>query len=393
MKAGIVQRIFQDHYPAYRRGRRLSWRQRWAAHNIRTCRTAAQGFHEVQCPSGDYRAVRYNSCKHRACPLCGAQETDAWVRTQQQRALPCGYYHIIFTLPDTLHGLWAYNRQGFTNLLFHAAWHSLHELLNDAKWLGALPGAIAVFQSWGETLNTHPHLHFIVTAGGLNDEGQWIAAAQTFLLPAAVLRAKFQGKFLAYLREALEQDELVLPPDHRRQTLLNLFNKLGRCKWNVRIEPPYSHPRALILYLARYLRRGPIAESRIAAYQDGQLTIWHKRRDRRPPQSFRLSADEFIHRLLLHVPPKGLRVVRAYGLFHHRRAAQLAQARAQLSGAATVCAQRRPPPPAGFDGDRGTVGRERRLLVGAPRCPRCQALLAVTLRYYPPRAGPERMAA
>jgi hypothetical protein len=379
--SGIVQRIFQEHYPRYRQTHRLCWRERWAAYNIQTCRTSAQGAHVDECPQGHYKVVHYNSCRHRSCPLCGADEIESWVHAQEQRALPCRYHQIVFTIPEQLHSLWMYNRAQFTHRMFQAAWRSLHSFFTDDRWLGGLPGAIAVFQSWGETLNVHPHLHVLVTAGGLSPAGRWVEPTRDFLFPAPALRAKFQGKFLADLKQALGEESLVPAAGQSLQQALNLLNQLGRRKWNVRIQPAYEHPRGLIKYLAFYLRRGPLSESRVRRDQGGILRIAYKRPDEHREQTMSLTAAEFIRRILVHVPPKGLRVVRSYGLFHHRLRPQLERARAQL-------------PPHGEAPRPNPSPNHSAPLLPSPRCcPKCGRPLVCTLIIHPGPSPPQRLAA
>lgn len=381
---GDLQRVFADHFSAYRRSHELTWRQRWAGYNIRTCHTAEQGYHVVRCPNGHYEALRYNSCKHRSCPQCGWVETERWVQTREEQAPRCGYHHVIFTVAHELNPLWRYNRQLFANLMFEAAWRSLRELLKNPRWLGAMPGAIGAFQSWGETLNIHPHLHFIVTAGGLDPEGRWRACKRDFLLPARVLRAKFQGKFLAILRQHLERaPRLQLPPDTWPAKVRSLLNRLGRKRWNVRIEPRYSHPEGVFKYLAYYLRRGAIAESRIRGYTGEEVEIYYKRADEHREATLRFPVEEFIRRILEHVPPKGLRMVRAFGLFHHRMKERLGRARAQIEAGSPHDAT----PP------RGEGRRASAATFPAFCCPQCGARFVVHYVYHQARASPSREAA
>jgi hypothetical protein len=225
--------------------------------------------------------------------------------------------------------------------MFRAAWHTLRELLADLRWLGALPGAIGVFQSWDDELQEHCHLHFIVTAGGLNVQGRWVEADGDFLLPTGVLAAKFRGKFLAYLREGFQSlsvrgrvkpDEqvLVAPAGMSVQQCLNLLNKLGRTKWHAEIEPAYEHAHGVYKYLGRYLRRGPISEKRIVSYDGESVTIAYAHSEKHGQRTFYLEVETFIERLLSHVPEKGTHVVRAYGLFHPNCRDKLDRARAQL---------------------------------------------------------------
>jgi hypothetical protein len=341
MGAGIVQKIFLDHFEAYQKEHSLSARERWAAWNIMTCRTPEQGYHIDACPHGDYQVVVNNSCKHRSCPHCGATETEIWLERRRIQALSCRYFHIVFTISHDLHGIWRRQRKQFTDLLTRAAWHTLRELLGDPKWLGALPGAIGVFQSWDDEMLEHCHLHFIVTAGGLNPDGLWKEADGKFLIPTGVLAAKFRGKFLSYLRDGFnelspcgrvksKEQMLATPADVSVQQCLNLFNKLGRVKWHVNIEPAYEHAGGIYKYVGRYLRRGPISEKRIVGYDGQNVVIAYAHPEKHKERTFCLQANTFIQRLLSHVPEKGTHVVRAYGLSHPNCKDKLNEARAQL---------------------------------------------------------------
>lgn len=381
MTRGIIRDVFRDHYENYRRTRKLSLRELRAAEQIQTCRTEAQGHHVVRCESGDYEAERFNSCKHRSCPVCGTCETDRWVREQEARALLCPYHQIVFTMPDGLHPLWRYNRTGFTNLLFKAAWESLQAFTDDPRWLGATPGATGVFQSWGDTLNTHVHLHVLITAGGLTPDGRWVRSRDSFFCPSVALSVKFRGCFRALLLAGLADGSLQIPPGTTAASWRMRLNKFGRQKWHVQIEPAYEHPRGAIRYLGAYMKRGPIGESRIKQYDGHTLSIAHKHPEDHSCPTFELSAEEFMTRFLAHVPPKGQRVVRHFGLFHHRQRQRLEQARqllaAEPSGkpaAARVPAAACPIPP-------------------AMRCPHCGKPLVVVTVSFRRRAPPERRVA
>lgn len=378
---GVVRQVFEDHYAAHRQTQRLSWRERWAAHQIQTCRTEGQGSHVVRCEAGDYEATRFNSCKHRSCPTCGSRETDRWIREQDARVLPVPYHQIVFTIPDGLHPLWLYNRAAFTNLLFKAAWESLQAFLQDPRWLGATPGAIGTVQSWGETLNLHVHLHVLITAGGLDENGRWVKSQASFLCPARALSVKFRGRFRARLLAALAEGTLQVPPDTTAGFWRMRLNKFGRQKWHVQIEPAYEHPRGVIRYLGAYLRRGPIGESRIKQYDRRDVTIAYKRSAEHSQATFTLAAPEFVRRFLVHVPPKGQRVVRHFGLFHHRQRARLEQARQQIT-------------PAPVAGVAGAAPSARRTVPAPPLCcPRCGKALVVVAVTFCSRAPPQRQVA
>jgi hypothetical protein len=181
---------------------------------------------------------------------------------------------VIFTLPHDLNPLWLANVPVMTALLFQAARDTLVELLADDKYLGAQQGIIAALHTWSQTLVLPPHLHCLVTGGGLTPDGQWQAVRNGFLLPVRVVMAVFRGKMLSALRRACERDELVLPEAMRPQQFLNQLNRLGhprKTRWHVCIMERYAHGAGVVTYLARYLRGGPLKNARLVACDGDRL--------------------------------------------------------------------------------------------------------------------------
>jgi Putative transposase len=218
----------------------------------------------------------------------------------------------------------------------HSPQH-LHAL--DAKYLGAQPGMVAALHTWSQTLVLHPHVHCLVTGGGLTSDGHWRAVRQGFLLPARVVMAVFRGKMLAAIRQAYARGALVLPERLRPQQMLNLLTRLGhprKTKWNVRIMERYRHGAGVVTYLARYLRGGPIKNGRLVACDGERVTFTCRARqeeaDGATPaaQRLTLSIADFLQRWLLHVPTPQTRVVRSYGLYCPSHAAALAVCRTEL---------------------------------------------------------------
>ena len=325
-----IQEIFQEHFPAYQHNHVLPSRVIKAGRALVQCRTSRLGGHIQRCPDGHVQRVWYNSCKHRACPVCAFMQVAQWVRRRVGRLLHCAYYHTIFTLPWELNALWACNRRLFTHLLFTAAWQSLKELLADPRHLGALPGAIASFHSWTQTLAVHPHLHVLITGGGMDTTRHWRNTQAGFLLPSRVLSAKFRGKFLAFLRQHIRQQALALPSDVSLQRAENLLNRLGRVRWHVMIMPPYSHGRGVLQYLGRYVRGGPVSSRRVTRMADGSVRLRYKDPTRTCTRFMTLAIPEFMKRMLRHVPEPGLHLCRVYGLFAPGKRPELNAARALL---------------------------------------------------------------
>jgi hypothetical protein len=221
-----------------------------------------------------------------------------------------------------------------TNLLFATAHATLDELLGDAKYLGACPGLIAALHTWSQTLVLHPHLHCLVTGGGLTDAGQWNPVRNGFLLPVRVVMAVFRGKLLAAMDAAVHQGTLTLPDGMPLRHWAILRNKLGRQKWNVHIRERYPHGIGVLTYLARYVRGGPLANQRLVASKQGEVTFRYRingeTSDRKLQGLLTLPLAEFIRRYLLHVPEPGTKVVRCYGLYAPTKREALAVCRAQL---------------------------------------------------------------
>ena len=205
----------------------------------------------------------------------------------------------------------------------------------------ALPGAVAVFQSWDDEMKDHCHIHMIVTAGGLTEDNRWINIKKDKLVYTPVLASKFKGKFLAYLKEALkpvtskgvvkaDKDRLFPPPGLSTQKCLNLLNRLGRKRWHADIEPPYDHANGVFKYVGRYIRRGSISEKRIINYKDNMVRIAYAHQDKHEARDYTVSAETFIDRFLSHVPAKGSHLVRSFGLFHSNCKKRLDIAREHL---------------------------------------------------------------
>jgi hypothetical protein len=335
MARRVLQQRLDANYPAFEQMHPLPEYVRDAVHCLRSCRTAALGGHVQACPEGHMERVWYNSCRHRFCPQCAQLQIAQWLERQQARLLSCDYYHVIFTVPSELHALWLVKVRLLATLLFRAAWETVRELLADPKYLGATPGMIAALHTWGQTLVLHPHLPCLVTGGGLAGD-TWTAVRNGYLLPARVVMPMFRGKLLHALHKALDAEQLTLPAGVSLPQLRMLLHRLGRQKWHVQIMDRYAHGQGVATYLARYLRGGPLKPARVVAWDDQRVTFRYAdnqdldAQGRGTRKLLTLSVADFLQRWLLHVPPPGLQVVRAYGLYAPTKRAALAQGRQAL---------------------------------------------------------------
>jgi hypothetical protein len=327
-----LQRLFAERFKQFASQHRLSREMHQAAWCVIHCRTAALGGHVNRCPDGHAQTIAYNSCGHRCCPQCGWLEKEKWLARMRSRLLPVPHHHIIFTLPSQLRVPWLFNRRALANLLFEVASQTLSELLSDPKYLGARPGVVAVLHTWNQTLMPHLHLHCMVTAGGLDDQGRWREPRKSCLLPRKVLMIKFRGKFKAKLVQAVRQGRVTLPDGI---TLNALVREISKTAWNVKIFNAYPHGLGVATYLARYLKSGPIGNSRLLKIQENKLVFRHRQSTQSGGDGKRqvigeLPVSEFLKRWLQHVPPKRLQTVRGYGLYSGNQHSRIQEARSVL---------------------------------------------------------------
>jgi len=323
-----LQDIMLKAYKTYEETHRLPYHVRKAARALMICRTSVLGGHVEACPQGDYHRQWYNSCRHRMCPQCNWIRIGQWLEKQKERLLPCGHYHMIFTLPHELNDLWLLNVKSMTHLLFTCVRDTLCEFFLDPKHLGAKPGIIATLHTWSQTMVLHPHLHCLITEGGLDDT-RWVTTRHNgFLLPVRAVMAVFRGKFLASLNTAIEKGMITLPAGMTMRQWTNLKNKLGRTKWNVHIRERYDHGRGILIYLSRYIRGGAISNRRITSSADEKVAFTHRASEGR--DTITLPVAEFIKRYLLHVPAPHTKIVRYYGIYATTAHKQLSLCRSSL---------------------------------------------------------------
>jgi hypothetical protein len=358
-----LQDVFAAGFEEYAARRELHPRELNAARCISQCYTAALGMHVQYCEQGDYEQLQYHACRHRSCPKCGAYSRQAWIDAQMRRLLPCAHFHVIFTIPHSLLQLWEHNRRWFIGALFDAARSSLLELSADPRHLGALPGLTMALHTWGRDLSRHPHLHCLVTAGGVDEQGQWKACSKGQLVPFKPLHNLFRGKLLSTVRQALRNGHLVLPAwlsaaDAHKQ-LRALYGK----RWNVRIEQQYEHGAGLTLYLARYAKGGPLPQERQLRMHDGQVLMPYSDHRDNKSKTLRLRTAQLIERVLWHAPPRGVHTTRHAGLYSTPYREQHSLAAAALGAGATTRPWPRP------------VSTSNEPARGGKACPNCGATM------------------
>jgi Putative transposase/Transposase zinc-binding domain len=316
-----VADIFRHHGPGYRQSHRLPLAHLRAMHAVEVCRTAELGGHKDKCAECGHIEISYNSCRNRHCPKCQTLRKETWIEDRAEDLLPIQYFHVVFTIPSELNPLAIMNQKVMYNLLFRSASETLVELADNPKHLGARIGFIAILHTWGQNLMDHPHVHCVVTGGGLS-ENDWVSSRKGFFIPVRVMAALFRGKFLDYLKNSFE--ELIFPggighlkdPGNFEIFRRRLYHK----KWVVYCKPPFAGVNGVLQYLGRYTHRVAISNNRILRLHDGEVSFrWRDYADGDKQKIMTLSADEFIRRFLLHVLPHRYVRIRHFGLLGNRK--------------------------------------------------------------------------
>jgi hypothetical protein len=375
--------ILSKHGPAYAANRPLTTAQAQALRRLAACRTAALGGHLDACGACGFTRTSYNSCRDRHCPKCQASRRAAWLESRLERLLPVCYFHVVFTLPDLLYPLVLHNQRRLYELLFRAASATLLALAADPRHLGAQIGVTALLHTWGQNLLFHPHLHCVVTGGGLSPDGQrWVGCKPHFFLPVPVLGKLFRGKFLAGLREAFDDGLLTLEGSVAAladpQAFRQLLDACYRRNWVVYAKPPFGGPKQVFRYLGRYSHRVAFSNNRLCSVDDTHVAFsWKDYADGHRVKVMRLAVEEFIRRFLLHVLPKGFVRIRHYGLLASVNVAtKLAHCWGLLSGAEKPKVVG--PPKTWRENMLEWTGQD------PLQCPRCQGPLT---RYYVPHSA------
>jgi hypothetical protein len=311
--------IFRQYGPAYRQkyASRMPASHLKAMRAIEQCRTEALGGQVYRCPNCEQVQYSYHSCRNRHCPKCQNEKAQDWLVKQRQCLLPLPYFFLTFTLPAGFHKVARTHQRLFYDLLFKTSAAATQQLAQNPRWIGGQIGMLGVLQTWGRNLAYHPHIHYLVPGGGLSMDGQtWLPARNNFFLPVPALSKVFRGK----LRQALRGTPCYA----------HIPTNVWQQEWVVHCEPVGSGLNAL-QYLAPYIFRVALSNNRLLRLENDRITFRYCDTQTRVEKRCTLGAQEFMHRFLQHVLPKGFVKVRYYGFFAARQRTKLIRVQQQLS--------------------------------------------------------------
>ena len=374
--------IFRTHGESYRNTHAMTLEQLKPMRAIETCRTAALGGHVERCGHCAHQRISYNSCRNRHCPKCQTLAREQWLERRKGELLPTTYYHLVFTLPPAIAGLALQNKKAIYNILFSASAETLLTIARDPKHLGANIGFFSILHTWGQNLLHHPHVHCVVTGGGIApDQQRWVSCRKNFFLSVHVLSRLFRRLFLAQLAKAELSFHGEIAHLNHKAALKGHLAKTRKQDWVVYAKAPFGGPEKAIEYLGRYTHKVAITNHRLISDTNGEVSFGYKDYNSADPQRQRtmtLDADEFIRRFLLHAIPPGFQRIRHYGLYANRNR----EANLKLSRKLLQAPQASPLSPPGKT--------KAEIIEAASRCPACKLGTMLREMKLPPIRWPAR---
>lgn len=321
---------------------------------IITCRTASCGYVVYDCLKCGQIHIGFRSCGNRHCTVCQNHKTRQWLERQMERQLPGHHFMVTFTVPRQLRRFIRSNQRKAYAALFAASSQTLKTFAADSKYVGGdLPGFFGVLHTWGRQLQYHPHIHYVVPGGAVSkSDGRWHPSRLDYFAPVKAMSKIFKAK----LRDQMKK--------------LGFYDAIDPLVWsknfnvNCRAMAESHHS---IRYLAPYVFKVAISDSRIIKVEDRQVYFRYKKPRSQRWRTTSLDVMEFMRRFLQHVLPSGFMKVRYYGFMSPGSSVSLCQVSSLIELAF------------GFDVQTPSSKIEPKPL---PSCPACGGELK--LRYFIP---------
>ncbi len=346
--------IFRAYGPAYRAkfSAKIPPQHLRVMRAIERCRTPALGGHVYTCPDCGETQYVYHSCRNRHCPKCQHENAQRWLEQQYELQLPVPYFMLTFTLPSQLRPFARSHQKLVYDALFRASAEAAQPLARDPRFVGGTLGLVGVLYTWARDLSYHPHVHYLVPAGGLAEDGHtWLPARKNFLLPVKALSKLLRAKF----HDALSNTD----------GFADIPASVWEQAWVVHCKP-VGDGRTAFKYLAPYIFRVALRNRRIVKVENDQVTFRYKTNSGQTKYRT-LPAEKFIHRFLQHVLPKSFVKVRYYGLFSPAHRQKLEPLRAQLAAQSTDTPTSIPVADASTSSETSPTATTTRTV----RCPAC----------------------
>ena len=288
-------------------------------HQLSRCHTADIVMHVYQCNKCQERHYQYHCCGNRHCPNCGGAKREQWIQDRMAELLPTKYFHLVFTMPQELRSLCMGNRKVMFDLMFECSQYTILKLSKDPRFLGATPSITGILHTNGQDLSFHPHIHSIVSGGGIDDYGKWNKEKRSnglFLFPRRAMEIIFKARMMYRIRQLTRHKKIKIKDENEFREIMM---QVGYKKWNVYAKAPFGGPAQIIEYLGRYTHKVAITAHRIQEINDSTITFKYKDYQDGNQQKFMtLTHQEFLRRFEQHILPKRYVKIRHAGILTHR---------------------------------------------------------------------------
>ncbi len=329
-----VSDVFRNSFDKYQEKYEVDERYLAVASHIRYCRTLWMGAFIYKCEDCGEVSVSYCSCRDRMCPKCQSQSHKEWINKIDGMVLDCTHLHAVVTVPAELNVIALANRELFYSLLFKTVSEAVITLCRNPKHLGATPGITAILHTWGQKLDFHPHIHMAITAGGVDDDGNWVDAKKTkngdvYLFPVNALSEIVKMRLLKRLRRAEKRGQIEF--DHKQ--FKSILRKADGKKWVSYVKAPFRGSKGVFAYIGNYTHRSAISNSRMRNVTETHTTFQYRDyADKNKQKLLTLTNEVFIRRFLIHTLARGFVRIRHYGIYAvPNRKTKLVQARESLN--------------------------------------------------------------
>jgi len=286
--------------------------EREAVTKVLGCGDPKNGFAEYWClECGKEKKIVPFTCKSRFCPSCGKVYTDKWVEKMSKEMVDVPHRHVVLTIAEELRPLFYWNRDMLPILIESAAQVMKSIISEKKKNKDLIPGIVIVVHTFGRDLKFNPHIHALMTEGGLDKNDDWRPIS---FLPYAALRKRWQHLVLKAIRERFKDNKKII----------NLVNKLYTQKKNgfyVHARTKMRSAKSAAKYIGRYMSRPAIAESRIIRWNDKEVEFWYEDSETQKIEKVTMPILQFIGRLVSHIPEKQFKMVRHYGIYARNKRA------------------------------------------------------------------------
>ena len=312
----VIGQIFTKFGDTYLTKYQPNYDQRKVFNKIISCKTEELGTRIYACESCGHKVFTYNSCRDRHCPNCQDYQKEVWINKHKSEILDITYYHVVTTVPAELHVIFYHNKKKMYNLLFKAASETINELCEDEKYLGAKVGITSMVHTWSQKALYHPHIHMIVTGGGIDKYGKWKSSKDDYFLPVKVISRKFRGKLLSMIKEENLKFYGEYEYLNNKKELNKYLSPLYEKEWVCYSKKPFKNVGKVYEYLGRYAFRVCMSNERIVKITDTHVYFKYKdRMHNNKEKVMKVKGEEFIRKFLMHVLPHSFMKIRHYGLF------------------------------------------------------------------------------